>query len=144
MANLSGLKCWYCARPANTRDHKRPRSRGGSCKKSNMVPACKECNTIKNRLNVEEFRAELKRRAEKFESSPHWWKVITILKSWGFKFYGERGGADCEIRRETSSPFRYKWKQKAQRNTGKQAVRIEECAKRGEFAEVQGGLMNQV
>lgn len=49
----SGI-CHYCGEKINpgdlTMDHKIPLSRGGLSEKSNLVPACKECNNKKKYL----------------------------------------------------------------------------------------------
>jgi 5-methylcytosine-specific restriction endonuclease McrA len=49
--------CFYCGAPAKTRDHKLPRSRGGTDAPENLVLACKSCNSSKGRLTAEEFLA---------------------------------------------------------------------------------------
>jgi 5-methylcytosine-specific restriction endonuclease McrA len=57
--------CYYCGRrvPASelTMDHKIPLSRGGTSDKSNIVPACKECNNKKKYLLPWEWEEYLKR-----------------------------------------------------------------------------------
>lgn len=40
--------CAYCQAPATTLDHVVPISRGGAHSKSNLVPACKSCNSSKH------------------------------------------------------------------------------------------------
>jgi len=46
--------CHYCGKQmspkALTMDHVVPISRGGKSTKNNVVPACKECNTLKKQL----------------------------------------------------------------------------------------------
>ena len=52
-----GRKCAYCDAenvPLNI-DHVHPRSRGGSDRVTNLVPACVPCNRTKDDRNVEEF-----------------------------------------------------------------------------------------
>lgn len=39
--------CHYCGGHANTADHVIPISKGGDHKLSNLVPACKECNSTR-------------------------------------------------------------------------------------------------
>lgn len=63
---LSAGVCYYCGRsfpPAElTMDHIVPLSRGGKTSRSNVVPACKTCNTRKSRLvpvEWEEYLAKL-------------------------------------------------------------------------------------
>jgi 5-methylcytosine-specific restriction enzyme A len=62
-------KCYYCDSPVPPKDltmeHIVPISRGGKSTKSNVVPACKECNTKKKYLlpvEWEEFLDNLKKR----------------------------------------------------------------------------------
>jgi hypothetical protein len=57
-------KCHYCARPLDgkpggkfTRDHKIPRSRGGSDADVNIVPCCEQCNRTKAAMTDVEFIA---------------------------------------------------------------------------------------
>ncbi len=99
-------------------------------------------------LTPEEFRADIRRCVGmNFYFKVRDSKLARIafqLKQWDWKFYGERGTTDCTMPQPSrSGKFRYRWKMKQQRNDGEQAVRIEECAKRGPFKQVQGGLMNQ-
>lgn len=42
-----GAKCWLCSSPAETTDHVKPLSRGGSNWPCNLRPACKHCNSVK-------------------------------------------------------------------------------------------------
>jgi len=42
-----GLCCYCRSNRAETLDHLKPRSRGGSSLRSNLVPACRECNHSK-------------------------------------------------------------------------------------------------
>lgn len=56
-------RCYYCGAatdPADlTMDHIVPLSRGGKSTKSNIVPACKTCNTKKKQLLPMEWEAYL-------------------------------------------------------------------------------------
>ena len=58
--------CFYCQRrfPARelTMDHIVPIARGGRSTKSNLVPACKDCNNQKKQLLPMEWEAYLNRR----------------------------------------------------------------------------------
>lgn len=48
-----GGKCAYCGQPGKTRDHVIPLSKGGRDEPSNVVPACRKCNSAKhNRMPV--------------------------------------------------------------------------------------------
>lgn len=58
-----GHRCAYCGKanvPLNL-DHIEPRTRGGSNRVSNLVPACVPCNTAKGPRDVREFVKEPKR-----------------------------------------------------------------------------------
>jgi len=50
-------KCAYCPAAATTQDHLTPLSRGGSHTASNIVPACKPCNSSKGTRTMLEFLA---------------------------------------------------------------------------------------
>jgi 5-methylcytosine-specific restriction endonuclease McrA len=62
---LAKGRCHYCGRPATaaelTMDHIVPIARGGRSTKSNVVPACKECNNQKKQLLPMEWDAYLAR-----------------------------------------------------------------------------------
>ncbi len=63
--NLRGRgECYYCKKRFNakdlTMDHAIPISRGGKSTKSNIVPACKECNNKKKYLLPVEWEDFLK------------------------------------------------------------------------------------
>lgn len=45
--------CTYCGEPADTIDHVRPRSFGGTDDPENRVPACVSCNSHKGTIPVE-------------------------------------------------------------------------------------------
>jgi hypothetical protein len=140
--NFQGLKCWFCGYGANSREHLKPRDRGGSCKKGNIVPACNRCNSTKSRMTVEEFRRELVARAARFDASPNWWRIIRMIKPFAFTFYGERNTVDGKFPLPCESKAKSRWSKTPKRKQGPIEVRMEEVAKRGAFAEVQGGLMN--
>lgn len=59
----SGGRCWYCGaqqvRGGFHRDHVIPSSRGGSGRRDNLVVSCRECNSRKGALSIDEFRAKL-------------------------------------------------------------------------------------
>lgn len=63
-----GENCHYCRAPfdggpqhVKTRDHKQPRSRGGSNHPSNIVACCELCNRTKGNMTYEEFTEWLRR-----------------------------------------------------------------------------------
>jgi 5-methylcytosine-specific restriction endonuclease McrA len=57
--------CAYCnttLTPDNrSKDHLFPRDRGGVLSNDNKLPACTECNQLKDNLNILEFRDALER-----------------------------------------------------------------------------------
>lgn len=161
MIDFQGLKCWYCGDPAVNRDHivprkwpvgkrKRKKARAAAFQQfgRNTLPACEPCNALKGMTTPEEFKADILRCAQRKQY--HITREMRLhhlamrLEPFQFSFYGERGTVNATFPPDPqlAKTFRYRWKQKAARNTGTVAERIEECAKRGEFAEVQGGLMN--
>lgn len=42
-----GQPCHYCGTPADTVDHLIPKSQGGTDDPTNLVPACRPCNSAK-------------------------------------------------------------------------------------------------
>ena len=56
----TGGYCYYCGFQLKiltfTVDHVIPKSKGGSDRNENLVPACQLCNTTKSNFYVEEFR----------------------------------------------------------------------------------------
>lgn len=60
-ASIKGL-CFYCGGEATERDHKIPKSRGGTDGPANIALACIPCNLSKGRLTADEFIADLERR----------------------------------------------------------------------------------
>jgi len=64
MLGKHDYRCAYCGEPFDlcrepTQDHIVPISKGGDHTKSNIVPACKSCNSRKNNRPVEQFLEEL-------------------------------------------------------------------------------------
>jgi 5-methylcytosine-specific restriction endonuclease McrA len=60
--------CHYCGAPAGCRDHRIPKSRGGTDDPANIVLACRRCNTSKGRLTEQEFMEA--RRLMRLRSEP--------------------------------------------------------------------------
>jgi 5-methylcytosine-specific restriction endonuclease McrA len=52
-----GHACAYCADPADTLDHVRPRFQGGLTVAENLVPACRRCNGAKGSADWREWFA---------------------------------------------------------------------------------------
>jgi 5-methylcytosine-specific restriction endonuclease McrA len=67
-------RCGYCGQPtpprALTMDHRVPLVRGGRSTRSNLVPACKACNSAKKYLLPTEWEAYLARLAAAEAESP--------------------------------------------------------------------------
>lgn len=75
--------CWYCGECANGRlhlDHMQPVSKGGRDEPENLVPSRKDCNLLKGDKTVEEFRAEVRARMEKWAED-----AFALLD--GFRWY---------------------------------------------------------
>jgi 5-methylcytosine-specific restriction endonuclease McrA len=56
---LYGGACFYCGGSGTTIDHRIPLARGGSHWPSNLVPACRRCNSRKNARSPFEFMKEV-------------------------------------------------------------------------------------
>lgn len=52
-------KCVYCGEPATQVDHIVPVSKGGTDDVSNLVPACRSCNSSKGNRDVDEWRSTI-------------------------------------------------------------------------------------
>ena len=63
-----GHRCAYCGRPASTRDHIVPRSRGGPTSWLNLVAACAACNGFKRDRTPEQ--AGLRLQMQPFVPTP--------------------------------------------------------------------------
>lgn len=71
--------CHYCGRLAETVDHKKAKSKGGTYAPENLVPACSPCNQIKGDMDYQEF---MRRRNSKavclgcnhYERDHKWWQ----------------------------------------------------------------------
>lgn len=53
-------RCYTCGKKISTdettRDHVIPKSKGGSGKEENIMPACRQCNRAKDDMSLEEYR----------------------------------------------------------------------------------------
>lgn len=60
MKRLGTFRCFFCdkqlSRKTRTRDHLQPKSRNGSNARKNIVDACRDCNCLKGKLSLSEFR----------------------------------------------------------------------------------------
>jgi 5-methylcytosine-specific restriction endonuclease McrA len=69
--------CFYCGGKYDTRylhiDHKIPKSRGGSNKKSNLVVACQKCNLLKGTLTIEEFLKKAEKECNRHQRLYDYW-----------------------------------------------------------------------
>ncbi len=56
-SKVSSKRCWYCGKAGKmTRDHVVPKSKGGTSRHNNILPACYDCNQEKKNLSLEEYR----------------------------------------------------------------------------------------
>lgn len=106
--------CWYCGlqtRPASfgaapspedfCLDHQTPWEEGGTHQLSNLVPACRTCNSRKGKLSLEAFRAREARRGLPHFTPEHiaYLEKLQIPLPPGFPcyplltFWGEQRGA---------------------------------------------------
>lgn len=53
-----GFRCLYCFEPGTTIDHVRPVHKGGSNHPSNLVTACRSCNSAKRNLTLRQWIPE--------------------------------------------------------------------------------------
>ena len=51
--------CHYCGAPATVLDHVVPIARGGTSDRSNLVPACWNCNTMKGMESADDYHQQL-------------------------------------------------------------------------------------
>lgn len=54
---VPGALCAYCGGYADVIDHIEPVSRGGTCDRENLTPACGECNAQKSDQYPDEWQA---------------------------------------------------------------------------------------
>lgn len=62
-------RCWYCGHRLHPLgdwqvEHQHPRAKGGNDDTSNLVPACRDCNSLKGNRTVEEYRQALNTKME--------------------------------------------------------------------------------
>ena len=77
-------RCWYCGEPSDVEDHIVSVSRGGLSQSSNLLPACRSCNSAKGPRSVEELR---KTREKQSLGMPWFSREQTDwLKAHGFVF----------------------------------------------------------
>ena len=98
----TGGRCWYCGvaigkHMGRTLDHVHARVNGGTDGNTNLVACCQECNSLKGRIGVDEFRLLMARRAAKWPTfKPDQWQWLqahAILPELpAFEFHGERLG----------------------------------------------------
>jgi hypothetical protein len=77
---FDGVCCSYCGSSGPIQsDHVIPRSRGGSNKLGNLVPACTLCNQDKSNMTPEEWRAD---REANGLSWPPFWEHSDCKNTW--------------------------------------------------------------
>jgi len=97
LLNKWGGKCVYCEKEGPLEvEHLVPRARGGSNRVSNLIVACRACNTKKGTLNLEEFlskkAAQLRRIQAQQSASLHdtaavnatKYRLLESLKQFGY------------------------------------------------------------
>lgn len=67
--DVHGWRCFYCASPrCLTADHITPRAIGGDDEASNLVPACRTCNSSRGKKDFDEFLEEIAAQKIAFET----------------------------------------------------------------------------
>ena len=80
--------CWYCGdKYPKTIDHVIPTSNGGSDDLSNLVMACKKCNSSKRALSLEEFRFQCSWNKTKYSNIIKFGAAIQLIRT-GVSFDG--------------------------------------------------------
>jgi hypothetical protein len=82
-----GGLCWFCGGVAETVDHAKPRSRGGSNRDDNLYPACFRCNNLKSDCTVAEFRRIVRLLVCRSLLSKG--IIVRCWEKFPIKFYGE-------------------------------------------------------
>ena len=74
--------CWYCgsAHPS-TIDHVIPSSEGGTDDVSNLVMACKTCNSSKRALSLDEFRFQCSWNKTKYSKVIKFGIAIQLMRT---------------------------------------------------------------
>lgn len=66
--------CGYCGvfvpKDESTRDHIIPKAKGGETNAANLLLACRDCNSRKGHMDVEDFRALY------FAETPFWIEIL--------------------------------------------------------------------
>lgn len=74
--------CWYCGKESpSTIDHVTPICNGGSDEMSNLVMACKSCNSSKRALSVEDFRFQCSWNKTKYGKVIKFGAAISLMKT---------------------------------------------------------------
>ena len=93
--------CWYCGLTLDpfdtfTLDHVIPTAMGGTDEPSNLVAACKSCNSSKCKKSINEYRAHiLRKRGQVFSTEQEAWlrsKGIALPPPDPLLFYFETEG----------------------------------------------------
>lgn len=87
MFRFDGL-CWYCGKAADTIDHAKPRSRKGTNKDDNLLPACFACNNLKSDSTVAEFRRLVREMVCRNLVTLGYWRPF-VNRELPIVFYGE-------------------------------------------------------
>ena len=108
MWQATGYRCWYCGEQSIDEwqtedgseflfddwdleiDHFHPRAKGGGNEKTNLVPACKDCNRLKSAKSIEEFRAAWQAEYKSLVPAEHWTDEPLVF---AFEEHGWEAGA---------------------------------------------------
>lgn len=76
-------RCVYCYEPLTqktvTADHKIPKSKGGSNRKTNIVPCCVSCNQLKGSLGANAFKNKIK--AATYPTNGLEWRMLKFRRN---------------------------------------------------------------
>lgn len=72
----SGALCVYCLGFADVIDHAEPASRGGTCARDNLAPACTECNAQKSDRYPDEWQADRESAGLAWPPPLHCWELM--------------------------------------------------------------------
>lgn len=80
-------RCVYCFEPLTqktvTADHKIPKSKGGSNRKTNIVPCCVSCNQLKGSLGANAFKNKIK--AATYPENGLDWRMLKFRRNINIK-----------------------------------------------------------
>jgi 5-methylcytosine-specific restriction endonuclease McrA len=69
---LKGTTCYWCPAPATSVDHLVPQALGGGEELSNLVPACRRCNTLRGASLGGRLLAQRRHGQATWQSARRW------------------------------------------------------------------------